>query len=215
MVSRTVLLFLLLMSLIIPLARAQDPAILDKTTFGKSQNDEKDLANSLTGAPTPKYGKGEKKIQLNAAELKSKSIKDSTFGGSLLNVGIDPSQPKLDESKLRSASTEAQSKPQLAATEKEPAVEKQSTEVQKASNTSSQTGQFEPVFSNLSTTATLAENLGESGTSAPTDKSSTASSTSRAGDTQKKDQIGTATEEKPSATSSTDKSSPAKPDSDH
>jgi hypothetical protein len=214
MLSRTVLLFLLLMSVIIPLARAQDPGVLDKTTFGKSQNDERDLANSLVAGPQ-KYGKGEKKAQVSAGELKSKSMKDSTFGGSLLNIGIDPAEPKLDESKLRSAATDTQSRQQLAATEKDPTVVKQSAAVEKASSTSSQPAESQPVFSSLSTTATLAENLGESGTSAPANKGSNASSNSSAGDAHKKDQNAETTDEKPSTTSSTEKSSPGKPDGDH
>ena len=86
-----------------PLIRGQ--AVLDKTTLGQSQSDERDLANSLITAPQ-KYGKGEKKGQVNPAELKSKSIKDATFGGSLLNIGMDSGQPKLDASKEHSAPSE-------------------------------------------------------------------------------------------------------------
>jgi hypothetical protein len=214
MVSRTVLLSLLLMSLTIPLARAQDPGVLDKTTFGKSNNDERDLANSLVPGPQ-RYGKGEKKAQIDSAELKSKSIKDSTFGGSLLNMGIDQNEPKLDESKLRTAAIETQSRQQPAATEKEPTVVKQSAAVEKASNSSTQPTQFEPVFSSLSTTATLAANLGESGTGGPANKGSNTSSNSSAGDAHKKDQNAGTTDEKPSTTSTSEKSSTVKPDGDH
>lgn len=85
------------------LASAQ--AVLDKTTLDKPQNDARDLANSLVPGEQ-KYGKGERKAQVKATELKSKSINDSTFGGTLLNMGIDPAAPKLDESKLREAKSE-------------------------------------------------------------------------------------------------------------
>src|SRR5690348_2490476 len=71
---------------------------LDKTTLGQSQNDGRDLANSLVPGEK-KFGKGEKKLEVNSAELKSKTVKDTTFGGSLLNMGIVGAEPKLDESK--------------------------------------------------------------------------------------------------------------------
>ena len=220
MVLRTVLLSVLLMLLILPLARAQGPAVLDRTTLGKDQNDERDLMNSLTASPAPKYGHGEKKVLVSAAELKSKSMNDTTFGGSLLNIGIDPSVPKLDESKSRTPPVETQSRQQLAATEKEPTVAKQPAAVEKQSSASSRPVEFQPTFSNLSTTATLADKLGESGVSAPADKGSATSSGSSAAtadgsDAQKKDQSGGSTDAKPSTTSSSDKSSDPKPDGDH
>lgn len=88
---------------------AEGQGVLDKTSFGQSQNGPRDLANSLTAAPKS-YGKGEKKDQVNAAELKSKTTKDTTFGGSLLDMGIVGAEPKLDEQKLRSAHSESDSK---------------------------------------------------------------------------------------------------------
>jgi hypothetical protein len=93
-----------------PPARAQDPAGLGKTTLGQSQNDSRDLVNSLVPGEK-RYGKGEKKEQVNPAELKSKSTKDATFGGSLLDMGIVGAEPKLDEQKLHSAPSENDSKP--------------------------------------------------------------------------------------------------------
>ena len=183
-------------------ARAQ--AVLDKTTIGQRQNDERDLANSLVGAPQ-KFGKGEKKAQISASELKSKSLKDSTFGGSLLNMGIDPSAPKLDSSKERVAPTE---------TEKQSAVSKQQTTTTQAESgatkvsaeAATRPAEDQAVFSNLSTTATLADSLSQpdGGTAlAPNASSSTSN--------QKKDQADGTTNEKSSATSS-DKSSTNKPD---
>lgn len=76
---------------------AQD-TILDKTTIGRSQNDGRDLMNSLVPGEK-KFGKGEKKLEVNSTELKSKTVKDTTFGGSLLNMGIIGAEPKLDDSK--------------------------------------------------------------------------------------------------------------------
>jgi hypothetical protein len=200
--------------LVSSLARGQGS--LDKTTFGKSNNDERDLANSLVAAPQ-RYGKGEKKQQVSATDLKSKSIKDSTFGGSLLNIGIQSAEPKLDEAKLRTAPSEvasSASKDQPATTEKESNASKQTaTTVEKDSSASTRPAENQAVFSSLSTTATLAENLGEAGAPAAsasqskTSSSSTATAAATTGDAPKKDQG--------SATTSTDKSSTTKPDGDH
>ena len=102
---------------------AHGQSALDKTTLGKPQNNIQDLENSLVPGEK-KYGKGEKKEQVNTAELKSKSTKDSTFGGSLLNMGIDPAAPKLDEQKLHHVQAEKEStsvKP-AALNEKQPAL---------------------------------------------------------------------------------------------
>ena len=220
MVSRTVLLSILLVFLILPLSRAVDPAVLDKATFGRSQNDDRDLVNSLTAEPAQKYGKGEKKAEVSAAELKSKSTNDTTFGGSLLNMGIGSNVPKLDESKLHTPPVETQSRQQPAAAEKEPAVAKQSAPAERQSSASSQSAEVQPVFSNLSTTATLAEKLNESGGGAPADKGSATSSgsssiTAGGSDAQKKAQSGGSTDAKPSTTSSSEKSSDPKPDGNH
>ena len=221
MVSRTVLLSILLVFLMLPLGRAGDPAVLDKTTYGKSQNDDRDLVNSLTAAPAETYGKGEKKAQVNSAELKSKSTNDTTFGGSLLNMGIGSNVPKLDESKLRAAPVDTQSRQQPAATEKEPTIAKQTAPVEKQTSASSQSAEVQPVFSNLSTTATLEENLRQSNVPATSEKDSKASGSNSTtantenGNAQKKDQSGGSTDAKPSTTSSSEKSSDPKPDGDH
>jgi hypothetical protein len=105
-------------------AAAHGQGVLDKTTLGARQNDERDLANSLVPGEKKYGGRGEKKAQVNTAELKSKSIKDTTFGGSLLNMGIDPAAPKLDESKLHEAKGEKDSTglKQAEPNEKEPAL---------------------------------------------------------------------------------------------
>lgn len=185
-----------------PLAWGQ--GVLNNTTLGQSQNDAADLANSLAPGPV-KYGRGEKKSQISAAELKSKTIKDSTFGGSLLNMGIDSSVPKLDESKLRNAPAEAEKqaaalKEKAAAIEKESAAAKEPATVEKEAST--EPAENQAVFSSMSTTATLADNLARVDAEAAT----ATSSKSTTADAPKKDQ---------GATTSTDKSSATKPDGDH
>ena len=94
---------------------------MDRTTFGQSQNDARDLANSLVPGEK-RWGKGEKKVEVNSGELKSKTVKDTTFGGSLLNMGIVGAEPKLDESKRPAVKIEndSTSEKQSAAIAKEP-----------------------------------------------------------------------------------------------
>ena len=191
-------------AVIVPsLVRAQ--AVLDKTTLGQRQNDERDLANSLVGAPQ-KYGKGEKKAEISASELKSKGLKDSTFGGSLLNMGIDPSAPKLDSSKERVAPTETEkqsavSKEHTTATQTESSATKVSTEA------ATQPAEDQAVFSSLSTTATLADSLSQPDGGAPLMPSASSSTGN-----QKKDQTDGTTNEKSSTATSSDQSSTSKPD---
>jgi hypothetical protein len=202
--------FILLIAIclsVAPVARGQ--SALDKTTLGQSQNDSRDLANSLTGAPPPRYGKGEKKQEINAAELKSTSTKDTTFGGSLLNMGIRGAAPKLDEQKLHNAPSEK---------EKESSVSKQAPASEKESGVSTQpaSAEKEPSFSNLSTTGTLAQGLEQPEPAADTKpKAPDSTAAAAAGNGQSKEQKATsaATDEK-SSTNSAEKSSAAKPDGD-
>jgi hypothetical protein len=201
-----------------PLAHGQiapnEPAVLNNTTLGQSQNDDRDLANSLAPGPV-RYGRGEKKAQISAAELKSKTIKDSTFGGSLLNVGIDSSVPKLDESKLHNAPAEPEQqssalKQQAAAIEKESAAVKESATVEKEPDASTESPESQATFSNLSTTATLADNLArvDADSAAATSESKSSSKKTSSVETPKKDQS-------EATTNSTDKSAATKPDGDH
>jgi hypothetical protein len=69
-------------------------AILDKTTFGHSQNDDRDLVNSLVPGPK-RYGKGEKKEEVDLRTLQSKSAKDTTFQGNLMDLDLDWHGDKL------------------------------------------------------------------------------------------------------------------------
>ena len=169
---------------------ASGQGALGKTTLGQPQNDARELANSLVPGEKKYGGKGEKKEQVNAAELKSKSIKDTTFGGSLLNIGIDPAAPKLDEQKLHSA-----------ATEKEPQSSKQTEVPVTKASTEAPAVEKEGSFSNLSDTAMLAQQVEPSVAARNESKPSTSSS----GEGQKKEEEATDKE----------KTSANKPDGDH
>ena len=88
--------------LVCPLAHGQE-AILDKTTLGHSQNDGRDLQNSLI---VPKHVniKGEKTEQVDPQKLSSRSTKDAKFQGSLLEMGLGSTgDPDAHQEKLRSA----------------------------------------------------------------------------------------------------------------
>lgn len=73
--------------LVCPLASGQ--AVLDKTDFGKSQNTAEDLQNSLIPGKPRAVGKGEKKEEVDPRSLPSKTVKDTTFQGTLLDIGVD------------------------------------------------------------------------------------------------------------------------------
>ena len=95
---------------------AHGQGALDKTTLGQSQNDSRDLANSLI--PGPKhYGK-----------LTSKTVKDPKFEGSLVEMGLGSNgDPDLHLEKASTASDKDSkaSKQADAAGEKDPKVSKQ------------------------------------------------------------------------------------------
>ena len=74
--------------LVSPLASGQSP--LSGTTLGKSQNNGRDLANSLVPGK-PRLGKGEKKEEVDPQKLPTKAIKDPRFQGSLLDEGLGSS----------------------------------------------------------------------------------------------------------------------------
>jgi hypothetical protein len=94
-----------------PLAHGQ--ASLSKTTLGKSQNDERDLANSLVPGKQ-RFGKGEKKEEVDPQKLPTKAIKDPRFQGSLLDEGLDSS-----------AETKSQDEKGVGGSEKDSKVSKQ------------------------------------------------------------------------------------------
>jgi len=104
--------------LVCPLARGQ--AVLDKTTFGQSQNDARDLQNSLV-VPKRVQIKGEKTEQVDPQKLSSRSTKDAKFQGSLLDMGLgSANDPDSHQEKARSATDQDSNalKPANASSEK-------------------------------------------------------------------------------------------------
>src|SRR5207253_2829621 len=97
--------------LVSPLASGQSP--LSGTTLGKSQNDGRDLANSLVPGKQ-RFGKGEKKEEVDPQKLPTKAIKDPKFQGSLLDEGLDSS-----------AETKSQDEKGVSGSEKDTKVSKQ------------------------------------------------------------------------------------------
>src|SRR6266571_3814205 len=89
-----------------PLARGQ--ASLNGTTLGKSQNDSRDLANSLIPGK-PRLGK-EKKEEVDPQKLPSKAIKDPKFQGSLLDEGLDSSAETKSQDEKGGSGSEKDSK---------------------------------------------------------------------------------------------------------
>src|SRR5467141_15301 len=88
--------------LVCPLAHGQE-AILDKTTLGHSQNNARDLQNSLI-VPKRVNIKGEKTEQVDPQKLSSRSTKDAKFQGSLLEMGLGSADdPDSHQEKARSA----------------------------------------------------------------------------------------------------------------
>jgi len=74
--------------LVASLAFAQQPAVLNKTSLGKSNNTAEDLENSLIPGK-PNLTKGEKKSEVDPKKLPSKSAKDPLFQGGLMDVNVD------------------------------------------------------------------------------------------------------------------------------
>ena len=90
-----------------PLAHGQGS--LNKTTFGKSQNDERDLVNSLVPGKQ-RFGKGEKKEEVDPQKLPTKAIKDPKFQGSLLDEGLDSSAETKSQDEKGVSGSEKDSK---------------------------------------------------------------------------------------------------------
>ena len=67
---------------------AQSARAQGGTTLGKSQNTSDDLINSLVPGPK-RFDKGEKKSEVDPKTLPSKKINDKTFSGSLNDIGLD------------------------------------------------------------------------------------------------------------------------------
>jgi len=122
-VPRSLSLLVALYSLLLaPLAFGQ--GALDRTDYGKSQNTAADLANSLTVPNRVHTGK-EKKEELDPRKLPSKTVKDTTFQGSLLNVGLPDKDTKLQEQKKPAGDDRKVSKSTAVDSEKPSTVSKQ------------------------------------------------------------------------------------------
>jgi hypothetical protein len=87
------------------MVRAQDP--LGWTDYGKSQNTQEDIMNSLVPA-RPNLTKGEKKQEVDPKTLQSKPAKDPMFQGGLMDVGLDWTGQKMGKPHT---TTERDSKP--------------------------------------------------------------------------------------------------------
>src|SRR5207244_8111677 len=114
-----------------PAARGQGAP--GKTTYGKSQNSAEGLENSLIPGK-PNLTKGEKKAEVDARTLQSKKMKDPTFEGGLMDVGVDwtgsgkfgkPRNANESDSKAQKK-TEATDDSKAAAKNPEPAHDKDS-----------------------------------------------------------------------------------------
>jgi hypothetical protein len=86
-------LLLLVFALSAPVLFGQGSAI-SRTDLGKSQNTREDLVNSLAPGPV-KYGKGEKKAEIDPKTLPSKKSNDTMFSGGLNDLGVDWSGDKM------------------------------------------------------------------------------------------------------------------------
>jgi|SRR5215471_10718898 len=101
--------------------------VLDKTDLGKSQNTSADLVNSLVPGPQ-KYGKGEKKEEVDPKKLSSKTVKDPTFSGTLMDVDLDWTGDKLGKPRTTSEQDSKARKSVDAIAEKETKATKQNDE---------------------------------------------------------------------------------------
>lgn len=110
---------------IAPLAYGQaGQAILDKTTLGGSQNDSRDLVNSLVVPKRNRIGK-EKTGEVDLKTLQSKSSKDPTFQGNLMDIDLDWGGEKLGKPASHGDKDSKGSKTADAGGEKESKVSKQ------------------------------------------------------------------------------------------
>jgi hypothetical protein len=81
-------------SVLFSAAASGQQAILDKTTLGSSQNDYRDFQNSLIVPKRNNLGK-EKKEEVDLKTLQTKSSKDTTFQGNLMDLDLDWGGGKL------------------------------------------------------------------------------------------------------------------------
>jgi hypothetical protein len=107
---------------IAPLASGQ--AVLDKTTLGSSQNDYRDLENSLIVPKRNRIGK-EKTGEVDLKTLQSKSNKDTVFRGNLMDLDLDWRSDKLGKPVTSADKDSKGSKTADAGAEKDSKVSKQ------------------------------------------------------------------------------------------
>lgn len=181
---------------------------LAKTTLGQSQNDYRDLQNSLIPGEK-KYGKGEKKVEVNTAELQTSKAKDTTFGGSLMNMGISRDEPKLDASKVQRSTSEKET-----VASKQPATTSTYTQSETATADTRPT-EAQGSFLNLADTAMLGDELSESGTVGTGIAPGAPNGNAAGGEAQKQEQTADSKADQKTSTASSDKPGTTKPDGDH
>jgi hypothetical protein len=119
-----------LLALLASSARAQ--SALGKTDFGKNMNTSEDLANSLVPGPV-KYGKGEKKSEVDPKTLPSKRTKDPLFEGGLNDVGLNwtadnkMGKPTVKESDSKAPKTSSEATTESSSKHSEASSDKQSS----------------------------------------------------------------------------------------
>jgi hypothetical protein len=120
-----ILILLIAAGFLSPLAFGQSS--LGKTTLGKSQNSSEDLVNSLIPGPQ-RFGKGEKKAEVDPKTLQSKTIKDPTFQGSLNDVGLDWNGSTMGKSRATGETDSKSAKQPDTDTKKAPAKSTEASE---------------------------------------------------------------------------------------
>jgi hypothetical protein len=187
-------------------AAASGQAVLDKTTLGESQNDYRDLQNSLIVPKRTNFGK-EKKEEVDLKTLQTKSSKDTIFQGTLMDLDVDWHGDKLGKPKSDGDKDSKAPKSAGAGGEKDSKVSKQAD---KSGESGSQDANFtaggrEPL-------ANRPREAGDSVSGKPRDAK--ASKATQVGDDQNKDQKAKSakSDEKPSEK---EKAAASKPEGDH
>ena len=180
-------------------------AILDKTTLGASQNDYRDLQNSLIVPKRNHIGK-EKTGEVDLKTLQTKTSKDTPFQGTLMDLDVDWHGDKLGKPHTSGDNDSKGSKTADAGGEKDAKVSKQA-------DTSGESGSQDANFTagGREPLANRPREAGDSVSGKPRDPK--ASKSTQTGDDQKKDQKATSakSDEKPSEK---EKASAGKPDGD-
>jgi hypothetical protein len=187
-------------------AAASGQAVLEKTTLGASQNDSRDLVNSLIVPKRTNFGK-EKKEEVDLKTLQTKSSKDTTFQGNLMDLDLDWHGDKLGKPHTSGDKDSKSSKTAEAGGEKDAKVSKQA-------DTSGESGSQDANFTagGREPLANRPREAGDSVSGKPRDPK--ASKSTQAGDDQNKDQKAKPAKSDEKA-SEKEKASATKPDGDH